>query len=69
MPICQRGTGRVCKGLDEEAQAKVVFKLIRPEIAADQATIDRFRRALTTARGISHKNICRMLDLGRSGDA
>jgi serine/threonine protein kinase/tetratricopeptide (TPR) repeat protein len=63
------GMGRVYKVLDKEVQAKVALKLIRPEIAADQATIDRFRRELTTARGISHKNICRMFDLGRSGDA
>ena len=42
-------------------------KLIRPEIAFDQATIDRFRQELMTARGISHKNICRMYDLGRHG--
>ena len=63
------GMGRVYKVIDREVQAKVALKLIRPEIAADQATIDRFRRELTTARGISHKNICRMFDLGRSGDA
>jgi len=42
-------------------------ELIRPEIAFDQATIDRFRQELTTARGISHKNIGRMYDLGRHG--
>ncbi len=63
------GMGHVYKVLDKEVQAKVALKLIRPEIAADQATIDRFRRELTTARGSSHKNICRMFDLGRSGDA
>jgi eukaryotic-like serine/threonine-protein kinase len=63
------GMGRVYKVIDREVQAKVALKLIRPEIAADQATIDRFRLELTTARGISHKNICRMFDLGRHGGA
>jgi len=61
------GMGRVYKVIDQEVHAKVALKLIRPEIAADQPTIDRFRQELTTARGISHKNICRMHDLGRDG--
>jgi len=61
------GMGRVYKVIDKEVHAKVALKLIRPEIAADQPTIDRFRQELTTARGISHKNICRMHDLGRHG--
>jgi serine/threonine protein kinase/tetratricopeptide (TPR) repeat protein len=61
------GMGRVYKVIDQEVHAKVALKLIRPEIAADQPTIDRFRQELTTARGISHKNICRMHDLGRHG--
>ena len=58
------GMGRVYKVIDQEVHAKVALKLIRPEIAYDQATIDRFRQELTTARAISHKNICRMYDLG-----
>jgi hypothetical protein len=33
--------GRVYKVIDQEAHAKVALKLIRPEIAGDQATIDR----------------------------
>jgi serine/threonine protein kinase/tetratricopeptide (TPR) repeat protein len=59
------GMGRVYKVIDKEVHAKVALKLIRPEIAADRATIDRFRQELKTAREISHKNICRMYDLGR----
>ena len=61
------GMGRVYKVVDQEVHAKVALKLIRPDIASDQPTIDRFRQELTTARGISHKNICRMHDLGRDG--
>ena len=61
------GMGRVYKVLDQEVHARIALKLIRPEIAYDQATIERFRQELTTARAISHKNICRMYDLGRDG--
>ena len=61
------GMGRVYKVIDKEVHAKVALKLIRPDIAADHATIERFRQELKTARDISHKNICRMYDFGRDG--
>ena len=58
------GMGRVYKALDTEIDEKVALKLIRPEIAADEKTIKRFRRELKTARQISHKNVCRMYHIG-----
>jgi protein kinase/serine/threonine-protein kinase len=61
------GMGKVYKALDKEVEAKVALKLIKPEIAADKNTIERFRNELRVARDISHKNICRMYDLGREG--
>jgi serine/threonine protein kinase len=59
------GMGRVYKVFDQEVQAKMALKLIKPEVSADKNTIDRFRNELKIARDISHKNICRMYDLGR----
>ncbi len=59
------GMGKVYKVFDREVQAKMALKLIKPEVSADQDTIDRFRNELKIARDISHKNICRMYDLGR----
>ena len=59
------GMGKVYKVLDKEVNAKVALKLIKPEIAADKKTIERFRNELKTARDISHKNICRMYDLNK----
>ena len=38
---------------------------LNPEIASDEQTIERFRNELKLARTISHRNICRMYDLGR----
>jgi serine/threonine protein kinase/Tfp pilus assembly protein PilF len=57
--------GKVYKVFDQEVQAKMALKLIKPEVSADKNTIDRFRNELKIARDISHKNICRMYDLGR----
>lgn len=59
------GMGRVYKVMDKEVNAKVALKLIKPEIAADENTIERFRNELKTARDVSHKNVCRMYDLNR----
>ena len=62
------GMGKVYKVLDKETDSKVALKLIKPEVAADKNTIERFRNELKVARDISHKNICRMYDLGREAD-
>jgi len=59
------GMGRVYKVHDTEVGAKVALKLIRAEFSADPETVERFRNELRTARDITHKNICRMYDLGK----
>jgi protein kinase/serine/threonine-protein kinase len=59
------GMGRVYKVFDKEIEAKIALKLIKPEVAADKNSIERFRNELKIARDISHKNICRMYDLGK----
>ena len=59
------GMGKVYKVFDKEIEAKMALKLIKSEVSADRTTIERFRNELKIARDISHKNICRMYDLGR----
>jgi serine/threonine protein kinase/tetratricopeptide (TPR) repeat protein len=63
------GMGRVYKVFDTEIQEKVALKLLNPEIAGDEKTIERFRNELKTARKISHKNVCRMYHLSKFEDA
>jgi serine/threonine-protein kinase len=60
------GMGRVYKVLDSEVGEKIALKLINPEIASDEETVRRFRDELRLARGVIHKNVCRMYDLGQS---
>ena len=60
------GMGRVYKALDTKVKEKVALKLIRPEIAADRDTLERFGNELKLARRIAHRNICRMFDLGEA---
>ena len=59
------GMGKVYKALDTELKEKVAIKLIKPEVAADEKTIERFRNELKFARKIRHKNVCQMYDLNR----
>ena len=51
------GMGKVYKAIDKEINAKIALKLIKPEIASDKKTIERFRNELKMARDIAHKNI------------
>jgi serine/threonine protein kinase/Tfp pilus assembly protein PilF len=62
------GMGKVYKVLDKEVNEKIALKLLKPEIAADEKTIERFRNELKFARKIGHPNVCRMYDLNREGD-
>ncbi len=57
------GMGTVYRVEDKKTKEEIALKLIRPEIAAQKKTIERFRNELTTARRIRHKNICGMYDL------
>jgi serine/threonine protein kinase/Tfp pilus assembly protein PilF len=60
----QGGMGRVYKAADTKINEKVALKLIKPEIAKDKKTIERFSNELRLARKIRHKNVCGMFDLG-----
>jgi predicted Ser/Thr protein kinase len=63
------GMGIVYKARDRETNAIVALKVLRPEIAADTAAIDRFKAELLLARKVTHKNVCRIYELLRLGDA
>jgi len=57
------GMGKVYRVEDTKLNQEIALKLIKPEIAKDRKTIERFRNELKTARMIAHKNVCRMFDL------
>jgi tetratricopeptide (TPR) repeat protein/tRNA A-37 threonylcarbamoyl transferase component Bud32 len=59
------GMGKVYKVFDTEIKEKVALKLLKPDIAADSETIERFRNELKFARKIRHKNVCQMFDLAK----
>jgi serine/threonine protein kinase/Tfp pilus assembly protein PilF len=57
------GMGKLYRALDLRLQEEVALKIIKPEIASDKETIDRFGNELKLARKISHKNVGRIYEL------
>lgn len=58
------GMGKVYKVHDTKIDEKIALKLIKPELAKDKKTIERFSNELKLARKIRHKNVCQMFDIG-----
>ena len=59
--------GNVYRARDRETGETVALKLLKPEIASDQAMMDRFKNELLFARKITHKNVCRVYEFNRVG--
>jgi serine/threonine protein kinase len=60
------GMGKVYKVFDAKIKEKVALKLIKPEVASDRETLERFSSELRLSRKISQRNVCRMYDLGEA---
>jgi len=58
------GMGKVYRVEDKKIKEEVALKLVKPEIASDKKTIERFSNELKMARKIAHRNVCKMYDLG-----
>jgi len=63
------GMGKVYKVFDTKIKEKVALKLIKPEIASDRQTIERFSNELKLARKVRHKNVCGMFDISEADGA
>ncbi len=58
------GMGKVYRVLDKKLDEEVALKIIKPEIAYNGNSIDRFSNELKFARKVAHRNVCKMYDLG-----
>ena len=61
------GMGVVYRAFDKKVGEEVALKLLHPEIARDERTVERFRNEIKLARKITHKNVCRMHELHEEG--
>jgi serine/threonine protein kinase/tetratricopeptide (TPR) repeat protein len=67
--IGKGGMGKVYKAYDRDVDENIAMKIIRPEIASNTEIIARFQNELKTTRKIAHRNVCKMFDLGKDGEA
>ncbi len=63
------GMGKVYRAIDQKIDEEIAIKLIKPEIAADKQTIERFGNEMKMARKIAHRNVCKMYYLGEEKGA
>ena len=63
--VGQGGMGHVFEAFDLDLKVRIALKAIRPEIAANPAALEYFRREVRTARTITHANICRTFDFDK----
>ena len=57
------GMGEVYRVKDKTLNEEMALKVLKPEIAEHEGTIERFKNELKLARKTSHRNVCRMHDL------
>jgi len=62
--IAAGGMGEVYEATDIALGTQVALKTIRPEFAAQEQIMERFRREVLLARRVTHPNVCRIFDLG-----
>ncbi|MFZ2054648.1 MAG: serine/threonine-protein kinase [Candidatus Aminicenantales bacterium] len=62
------GMGEVYRARDEKLDEEIALKVLKPEIAADKQTIERFKNELKFSRKIAHRHVCKMYDLNEEGE-
>ncbi|MEP6994984.1 MAG: protein kinase, partial [Acidobacteriota bacterium] len=63
--IAQGGMGEVYEAEDLELRDRVALKTISHAVAADERSMERFRREVQLARRVTHPNVCRIFDIFR----
>jgi serine/threonine protein kinase/tetratricopeptide (TPR) repeat protein len=62
--IADGGMGTVYEAEDLTLKDRVALKTIRPEIASDRNTVERFKREISLGKKVTHPNVCRVYDFG-----
>jgi len=57
------GMGKVYRVMDRKLNEEVALKLLKPDVAADRKTLERFSNEVKLARKIIHKNVGRIYHL------
>ena len=58
------GMGAVYQAHDNELRRPVALKLLLPDVAANEAMLERFKREIHISSTVTHRNVLRVFDLG-----
>jgi serine/threonine protein kinase len=64
----QGGVGKVYLAIQEEFNRKVAIKVLEPSLVKNEATTACFEKEVENAAGLSHSNIIKIFDIGKTGD-
>ncbi len=65
-PIGRGGMGEVYRAEDTTLGQPVALKFLSPSLSSDPARLQAFHDEVSLARQVSHPNVCRVYDIGRS---
>jgi eukaryotic-like serine/threonine-protein kinase len=60
--LARGGMGEVYEVWDERLRLCLALKTLRPELASDAESLQRFRREVLITRDVAHENLCRIYD-------
>ena len=65
-PLGMGGMGMVYRATDRHLDVPVALKLIRAEYADIAPVLERFKKEITIARRVTHRNVARIYDMGEA---
>jgi serine/threonine protein kinase len=66
--VADGGTGRVYQALDVRAERSVALKILHPDVATDEISVERFKREFRLSRELSHDHIVEVLSFDATED-
>ncbi|MGK4004749.1 serine/threonine-protein kinase [Sorangium sp. So ce1036] len=66
--VADGGMGRVYQALDLQAGRSVALKILHPEVALDEVSLERFRREFEVSASLPHEHIVEVLAFERTED-
>ena len=62
--VAMGGMGEVYEARDTALEQRVALKVVKPAAVSDAGALERFKREIHVARQVTHRNVCRIYDLG-----
>jgi serine/threonine-protein kinase len=67
--VADGGMGRVYEGIDKQTDSRVAVKVLHPEVARDEISLERFKREYEISALLPHEHIVNVLDFQRDPNA